>query len=231
MHAVAGWLVTAMGWLDTHGGAVTAMATGVIAWFTISLARASRHQAALSTDQIKLARQEFNAVHRPRIILREAYTAPDVSHLVTVMFNIENTGGSEATIVDSKFTIFYSTAIGTKRQVVFGGELQPGEINRPIPTGLKIQAGSSHESSCSAVSTYWSGGWSDRAFAKAAGEPRTIIPDEAYRAAHVYFYGKISYNDSLGVVRNMAFYRVLDFHSYRFVAFGDPQLEYTDERP
>jgi hypothetical protein len=57
-------------WLDAHNGAITAIATFVIAAFTIVLAWVSKAQAKLIDDQLKLARAEFSVTHRPRIIVR-----------------------------------------------------------------------------------------------------------------------------------------------------------------
>jgi hypothetical protein len=56
--------------LDAHNGALTAVATVVIAVFTVVLAFVSRRQARLIETQVKLARQEFAATHRPKVVIR-----------------------------------------------------------------------------------------------------------------------------------------------------------------
>lgn len=56
--------------LQVYNGAVTAAATVLIAAFTVILARVSRKQASLTRESIDLARQEFIATHRPRLIVR-----------------------------------------------------------------------------------------------------------------------------------------------------------------
>jgi len=45
------------------------------------------------------------------------------------------------------------------------------------------------------------------------------------------FKGRIRYRDDVGVIREMAFFRQLEYGSYRFVPWGDPQLEYSDTNP
>ena len=198
----------------------------VIATFTIVLAVIGGIQARIYWQQRRIMQNSL----RPRLILREAYTLPDVGKPVLVTFNFENAGSSEATIVDSRFTILHSPYGGSKRQVVFGGRLEPGEINHPISPNQKIQAGAFHSSVCSHELMFWMPGWVESAIGPHGGY-KTILPTDNLGPWAVYFYGRISYKDSLKVVRQMAFYRVLDFGSYRFVPFPDPQLEWADERP
>jgi hypothetical protein len=47
----------------------------------------------------------------------------------------------------------------------------------------------------------------------------------------VIFKGRIRYSDDSKVVREIAFVRQLEFGSWRFVAWGDTQLEYSDTAP
>ncbi len=56
--------------LNYYGGAINAVATAFIGWFTYTLNKTSREQARITDDALKLARDEFNATHRPKIILR-----------------------------------------------------------------------------------------------------------------------------------------------------------------
>jgi hypothetical protein len=202
--------------------------TELLAWFTAILAIASIAQGWFIKQQIRLARDEFSATHRPRIILREAYTAPDNGNPVTVTYTLENTGSSETHIVNSRFTIFFSVAGGTKRQVRFDEILEPGEIANVVPIGTKIAPGESYRGTCAAIATWWSPDWI--ALNPDANGDFTMISSIA-GGWHLYFYGMVSYRDSLKITRNMAFYRILEFSSYRFIPFGDPQLEYSDERP
>jgi hypothetical protein len=61
---------TALELLDKYNGAVTAVATAFIAIFTIVLVFVTGRPARLTTAALNLARQEFVATHRPRVILR-----------------------------------------------------------------------------------------------------------------------------------------------------------------
>src|ERR1700733_2684279 len=61
---------TALEFLDKYNGAVTAVATAFIAIFTIVLVFVTGRQARLTTAALNLARQEFVATHRPRVIVR-----------------------------------------------------------------------------------------------------------------------------------------------------------------
>jgi hypothetical protein len=55
--------------IEIIASAITAVATAVIAWFTIALSHATRTQAKLTEASIKLARDEFIAANRPEIIV------------------------------------------------------------------------------------------------------------------------------------------------------------------
>jgi hypothetical protein len=80
--------------LDRHAGALTAIGTFFIAIFTLTL-------WATSGAQIRLARQEFNATHRPRIIVRAfQFEDPNLSASppLEFLFMAHNTGDAPATI-------------------------------------------------------------------------------------------------------------------------------------
>ncbi|MGH6889850.1 MAG: hypothetical protein ACREHF_11765 [Rhizomicrobium sp.] len=71
------------GWLTDHATAVSAvvsaLATVFIAYFTITLARTSTEQGQLTQQSINLARAEFNATHRPKIIIHSVALPLDFS--------------------------------------------------------------------------------------------------------------------------------------------------------
>jgi hypothetical protein len=89
--------------LETHNGAVTAAATVFIGIFTYVLARVTRRQAILTRESINLARDEFNATHRPKIVVQAVWfneMAAVGESLGTIHFNAVNVGDSRATIVN-----------------------------------------------------------------------------------------------------------------------------------
>jgi hypothetical protein len=207
---------------------VTALFTGLLVVIGAGTAMVLGFQSWLLRRQIILARDEFNATHRPRIILREAYTAPDNGHPITVFYTLANTGGTKATIVRSKFAIFSSIKGGTKRQIQFDGELIGGEIDNVIPANHVIEAGAFYESACATQKAMWSTNW-HTVITSDGGE--MVVRSLGPNASELFFYGKVLYRDAGGIVRGMAFYRILDRDSHRFIPIGDPQLEYSDERP
>ena len=88
-------------WIDAHNGAVTAIATIFIALFTIVLAWVSWRQARLIGRQIELAREEFRATHRPKLVIRACKirlkeNAGD--HMVPCQMTFHNEGVSPAYI-------------------------------------------------------------------------------------------------------------------------------------
>lgn len=56
--------------VDAHNGFVTAIASIAVACFTGTLWYVSRRQGDLAQRSIDLARDEFNATHRPKVILQ-----------------------------------------------------------------------------------------------------------------------------------------------------------------
>lgn len=55
--------------IDENNGTLTALATIAIAGFTLTLWLATTEQGRLTRETLKLARDEFNASHRPKIII------------------------------------------------------------------------------------------------------------------------------------------------------------------
>jgi len=93
--AVFWYLVAAT---NNYGSAITALATIAVASFTATLWWASTSQYDLLEKQIALARDEFNATHRPRLVVREVYWEPDNSGAVTYILG--NEGSSSAKMVE-----------------------------------------------------------------------------------------------------------------------------------
>jgi hypothetical protein len=79
----------------------TAVATVAIAVFTVALVFVTNRQARLTRDALNLARGEFNATHRPKIIVRRfQVTDKDLPEgkAPKILFIAQNIGDSAATI-------------------------------------------------------------------------------------------------------------------------------------
>jgi hypothetical protein len=83
--------------LNKYNGTVSATATLAIAAFTLVMWRATRAQTDISAGLAKLADREFVATHRPKLILREAYSliSDPLESKIAVFYTITNVGGSE----------------------------------------------------------------------------------------------------------------------------------------
>lgn len=208
-------------WWDKVAADPNIQFNGLLVLFTLVLAIVSIYQG-------KLAREDFRAVHRPRIILRESYTLPESGGPVTVTYVLENTGSTKAKVMGSAFGCRYSLATEVKRQIEIGGDEEQGTVQDIIPNGTEIAAGAQFKCQHS-FSAKWPEGvqlWGISAGAKEILTNGLSNPSWEY-----FFFGRVSYEDTNGIIRNMAFYRRLEIGSFRFIPFGDPQLEYADERP
>lgn len=89
--------------------------TVVLALFTAVLAGVGIFQGYLTAQQIRLARNEFNATHRPRIRIRQVFMPNLVfvtDHLshgdnFEISIVVANVGDGEACIIDSRCRVFF----------------------------------------------------------------------------------------------------------------------------
>jgi hypothetical protein len=122
-----------IGWfLDASAPAITAIATAVIGYFTYTLYTTCTEQARLTRAAIKLARQEFIATHRPRIVVRfiQGPFATDDGYQF-VWLTLVNIGETPAKIE--------SIGSDLARRVGRGGWLPPGigADLKPVVTTLE----------------------------------------------------------------------------------------------
>jgi hypothetical protein len=89
----------------------TAIATIVIAAFTCTLWLATSRQARLTRQAINLSREEFNATHRPRLIIHfirrfvEHPDHPASAQSIAIRFRIMNIGTGDAVVVGSRLRV------------------------------------------------------------------------------------------------------------------------------
>jgi hypothetical protein len=203
-------LGTILDFLETYDGAVTAVATVVIATFTVVLALVTRRQARLTRESIELARAEFISTHRPKLVVRElAMLEPEAGGTVKVRYVIANIGVGKARIAESWIELQDS------RDRILR-PLQPAEGANPI--GRETMAGGTHifrEHDTTASSLSFAVG-------------REIHARGYAPVATVFFRGFIVYLDDNGIRRRTAFCRMWNFETRRFDVMNDPDYEYAD---
>lgn len=198
--SIAGWMLLL--WGVAHAAAPTAATEDRLAnyteWlvvFTALLAFVSAVQGYFLYRSIDLARQEFAAVHRPRMIFRGAYTWPDgdPTEPVRVTFTLANAGDTDAKIIQSHVVCRWYTE----------NELIP-LIDSTDTHDLQIEAIKSGADFRSEVVA-------DRAWeflnARSLGD---------FHTAGLYLCGHLVYEDTSGAKRQMAFCRAYDPESRRF---------------
>src|SRR6266550_3861226 len=101
------FLVCEGAFVDENNGTLTALATIAIAGFTLTLWRATTRQAALTREAIELGNREFAATHRPKLILREAFSVPPdpPRGAIAVSYTIANVGASDCWMTEAHMGI------------------------------------------------------------------------------------------------------------------------------
>jgi hypothetical protein len=206
---------TALEFLDKYNGAVTAVATAFIAIFTIVLVFVTGRQARLTTAALNLARQEFVATHRPRVIVRY------------IQGPFENEEGRQ-------FCCVTFVNIGANRAIIeaFGADLakRSGETDRWVPPGLDAEpkeiapiiltCGQRHVFTVTARKV---------PEALAVAVAATQIFRESVINHQLCAVGVIRYREGNGVSRDTGFFRVLDDGGSSFVlSEHDFEMEYQD---
>lgn len=112
------------GWISDHATilatVVAAIAAVWVARFTAVLARVTGEQARLTNEGIKLARDEFNATHRPKIFVQAVAVTDKGSRTVLkgygihnpakAIITIANGGDAPAFIIEWRAVIYYQGA-------------------------------------------------------------------------------------------------------------------------
>lgn len=190
--------------LQTYNGAITAIATVFIALFTIVLARVSRTQARLTNAALKLARDEFDATHRPHLVIRDLFRRENA-----ITYLLVNIGDAPGTIVESRIVAEFvplkeqnhipplrSAGHDDLGRLSFEvGEAK--ELLYEVPPDLDFNSG----------------------FKQAIrGQP----------SGQIYFGGTIVYSDRRGQRRRTLFRRSWNAAVQRFGYLRDGDLEYED---
>lgn len=198
--------------LDAHNGAITAVATVIIGLFTIALAIVGRSQAVLTRDAINLARAEFTASHRPRIIMRDVNLLQEGGDM-SIIYMLINSGGNEATVIESWLTTELIQKGTSIRNLRSAGHNDLG----PIKIAAGEVADLIHIISDERARAYIRFGPGSLRLEAVAG----II-------WNLYFTGAIVYQDSAGNRRRSVFRRQWDPEREGFYRTDDPDHEYAD---
>jgi hypothetical protein len=203
--------------------ALLARATLGVAGFGARQAYLAHAQVRLAAEQVALARQEFVAANRPQITLREGYAITNADGPVVVRYTLANLGGTTARITRSLFCVDKSPLSHIRTQVALGPQGNvPGMVG-------EIKAGA-HADSKYEPGVVWPSG-----FRGSCAKDDPMKKERQFSAGPdgwvTNFYGRVAYEDDEGTERQMAFYRILEFGTCRFVPYGDPQLEYSDTNP
>lgn len=195
-----------MGWLLDPNN-LTAISTVVIAIFTVVLAIVGGRQAQLTRQAIELARDEFNATHRPHIIVLSLDTVydgeePDDRGSVMVragaLLRFVNAGKGTATTTEIGVTISRDSP-------------RPDTIFGILETkGVELTSGEEGTHWIESALLRVEGGAFDRTF----GRP-------------LYCAGYIRYKDAAGRHRKTAFCRRLHSLSGDWVTVENSPYEYS----
>ena len=191
-----------VGWFGDRDN-VTMLSTVVIAFFTVVLAMVTNRQARLTRDSINLARDEFIASHRPRIIVRwiQQWDREDGFDSVNVVLvNI----GESAALITSLGADLARRNRKTKDWEVPG--ISAG--GRPLAEPIRLEGGEAYV-------------WNARAKSKWG-------LSDAFGEVEMCAVGVVIYRDDNGVARETGFFRVLDTVTNRYVPSEEPEQEYRD---
>jgi hypothetical protein len=206
--------VAIVDWLDVHNGAVTAAATIAIAIFTYFLVKVSSRQAILTRESVDLARSEFIASHRPKVIARwfdeEGLRK---GKMALVHFTAVNAGDSAAIL----------THIGSDVGALQGGAwLGEGVDYTPtrLPHPVRLESGGSVIFSCGSTAPL------EISADKFAFMPTMIGLGEV--PPKICAVGEIVYRDLNDVQRRTGFLRSYNAMLERFETVADSDYEYAD---
>jgi len=201
------WPVAVLTFLDVHNGLVTAIATIFIAAFTIVLAIVTRRQGLLTREAIKLARDEFNATHRPKLRVRRMRPHPTDCTPVGVQYAMVNVGETTAIIKRHELTAtIYLTTLCTQPDDSEAKQT-PQSITLDCP---QLEGGESRLFYFSTnIDSQYGLGW-------------------GMANSNLKIRGIVEYEDGVWIKRRTGFLRTYDVTLGCFRKSGDAEEEYED---
>jgi hypothetical protein len=169
-------------------------------------------QLRLTREYIEFARLEFNATHRPHLVIRETHMLIPTGRNPTagVRFIVANAGSGAADVIASFVILEFNDAA-----ILL--PLQPPDHSNSIGP-IRIEPGESVEREFGSNINFPQYTNEQNRQRNHPGEP---IPK-------IWLRGFIAYLDNNRIRRRMAFCRGYDFKASRFRAGDDPNYEYSD---
>lgn len=198
--------------IEYHAGAITALATLAIGWFTYILYGATTEQARLTRDSIKLARDEFNATHRPRIVVQRIsdYWDGRDDKAAFMKIAIVNAGDSPAYVTEFLGTLYVQDAGSA-----FVPRLIPERSTKYASRRLAVGQWDTLKIEIDDISMF------DIGFAQQAKEQ----PFE--RSMRFYGIGSVTYRGDDGAIRQTGFCREYHHGTGMWRPVKDSEYEYT----
>jgi len=213
-------------WAGFHHNAIEAFSalsgvlfSGILTVSTIYLwletrraAGAGSDQARLTSEGLKLAREEFIATHRPVIAVRGIVLVDhrDNEKPPVIRFEINNTGNSKAIVTETKFYLELQHSNGVFWPTV--------ELIEPI-LPVDIEFGHSTRTFCR----------TDKSFAAYLNWVRSqMINDDDAIKTKIVFRVTVFYKDNVGGQRKTSAHRQYDFANGRFRKIEGSEFEYQD---
>ena len=180
--------------------------TVLIAVFTASLWWSTRRLWKAGERQIRLARDEFNATHRPLVSIRRMGTVFFPNEPIKIEFTIVNAGDAAITGFSCNTIILYLKGIGAIHGVpIFDpNTASTSDASLQIGEGKNIQV------------------------LEAANLDPKQLKDITSGSEILHLIGYVVYRDKVGTTRRAGFFRYYDRERRRFRVIDDPEYEYQD---
>lgn len=190
--------------LNANTGALTALATIAIAVFTLTL-------WVVTGESVRLARDEFSASHRPKLLLRDASAWParklDSGERIEVTYTIVNVGDTPCRIIQSATNLEFTQG---------GVALLLVSLHRNVVTQIRLEAGESSPETHKDETL----SWNINTFGYYPNNPDVGL----------WFSGHIVYVDDRKVMREMAFRRRYNpgIRRFEYAKGTPPGLDFSD---
>ena len=178
----------------------------LMAIFTAGLWRSTSKLWKAGEDQIKLARDAFNATHRPRIVVRRMGVELVKNAPIIVEFTVVNTGEEKVIKCNWNTVIMLLNVAGGVH-----GQLHYETDTADFHDGpLSVGEGTKK--------------WIEDKTSLAPSD----FADIEKKKVVLHVVGYVAYTDRAGVTRQTGFFRYYDADKQRFRVIDDPEYEYQD---